>query len=230
MIGETGSGKHYQIPQYLYEAGIGRQGVVAVTQPRRVAAISWQGGWPVKKPNLKTGCSSLWDGRHAAQRGYRDPLLQLIVVILDELHDEDGAHRLCCLGWWTAEEAEGAKQVLKVLIMSATMDVDLFSQYFNKAPVLYLEGREAPPSHDILVFLTARRRRVLARTCRDISGHLLRNCGPMTVISSTPRLLAQQLRPSAHPQAVDIHLIVLFVESDSGLEVRAVQRVSKAQA
>lgn len=28
--------------------------------------------------------------------------------------------------------------------MSATMDVDLFSEYFNKSPVLYLEGRQHP--------------------------------------------------------------------------------------
>lgn len=42
-LGETGSGKTTQIPQYLYEAGIGRQGIVAVTQPRRVAAISLAG-------------------------------------------------------------------------------------------------------------------------------------------------------------------------------------------
>lgn len=40
FVGETGSGKTTQIPQYLYEGGISRQGIIAVTQPRRVAAIS----------------------------------------------------------------------------------------------------------------------------------------------------------------------------------------------
>lgn len=39
---------------------------------------------------------------------------------------------------------------MQVIVMSATMDVDLFSQYFNGAPVLYLEGRQ----HPIQIFYT----------------------------------------------------------------------------
>lgn len=40
IIGETGSGKTTQIPQFLHDAGLTEKGIVAVTQPRRVAAIT----------------------------------------------------------------------------------------------------------------------------------------------------------------------------------------------
>lgn len=40
LIGETGSGKTTQIPQYLHEVGYTKQGKVGCTQPRRVAAMS----------------------------------------------------------------------------------------------------------------------------------------------------------------------------------------------
>lgn len=40
IVGETGSGKTTQIPQYLYEAGYGKLGKIGCTQPRRVAAMS----------------------------------------------------------------------------------------------------------------------------------------------------------------------------------------------
>lgn len=40
MVGETGSGKTTQLPQYLHEVGYTKQGKIACTQPRRVAAMS----------------------------------------------------------------------------------------------------------------------------------------------------------------------------------------------
>uniref|UniRef100_A0AAQ4RRW8 ATP-dependent RNA helicase DHX33 n=1 Tax=Gasterosteus aculeatus aculeatus TaxID=481459 RepID=A0AAQ4RRW8_GASAC len=303
--GETGSGKTTQIPQYLYEAGIGRQGIVAITQPRRVAAISLAGrvaeekrtqlgklvGYTVRFEDVtssETKLKFMTDGM-LLREAIGDPLLQrYTVVVLDEAHERT-VHTDVLFGVVkTAQRRrkELNKIPLKVIVMSATMDVDLFSEYFNKSPVLYLEGRqhpiqiyytkhpqsdylqaalvsifqihqEAPPSHDILVFMTGQEEiEALARTCRDIGKHLPDGCGPMLVIplyASLPP--AQQLRvfqsapkgcrkvilsTNIAETSVTISGIKFVIDTgmvkakrfnpDSGLEVLAVQRVSKAQA
>ncbi|XP_031713436.1 ATP-dependent RNA helicase DHX33 [Anarrhichthys ocellatus] len=305
LIGETGSGKTTQIPQYLYEAGIGRQGIVAITQPRRVAAISLAArvaeekktplgklvGYTVRFEDVtssETKLKFMTDGM-LLREAIGDPLLlRYTVVVLDEAHERT-VHTDVLFGVVkTAQRRrrELNKVPLKVIVMSATMDVDLFSEYFNKSPVLYLEGRqhpiqiyytknpqsdylqaalvsvfqihqEAPPSHDILVFMTGQEEiEALARTCRDIAKHLPEGCGPMLVIplyASLPP--AQQLRVfQAAPKgcrkvilstniaetSVTISGIKFVIDTgmvkakrfnpDSGLEVLAVQRVSKAQA
>lgn len=305
VIGETGSGKTTQIPQYLYEAGIGRQGMIAITQPRRVAAISLAGrvaeekrtqlgklvGYTVRFEDVtssETKLKFMTDGM-LLREAIGDPLLlRYTVVVLDEAHERT-VHTDVLFGVVkTAQRKrrELNKIPLKVIVMSATMDVDLFSEYFNKSPVLYLEGRqhpiqiyytkqpqsdylqaalvsifqihqEAPFSHDILVFMTGQEEiEALARTCRDIAKHLPDGCGPMVVIplyASLPP--TQQLRvfqpapkgcrkvilsTNIAETSVTISGIKYVIDTgmvkakrfnpDSGLEVLAVQRVSKAQA
>uniref|UniRef100_A0A3P8R7H9 ATP-dependent RNA helicase DHX33 n=1 Tax=Astatotilapia calliptera TaxID=8154 RepID=A0A3P8R7H9_ASTCA len=306
LIGETGSGKTTQIPQYLYEAGIGRLGMIAITQPRRVAAISLAGrvaeekrtqlgklvGYTVRFEDVtspETKLKFMTDGM-LLREAIGDPLLlRYTVVVLDEAHERT-VHTDVLFGVVkTAQRRrkELNKIPLKVIVMSATMDVDLFSEYFNKSPVLYLEGRqhpiqiyytkqpqsdylqaalvsifqihqvEAPSSHDILVFMTGQEEiEALARTCRDIAKHLPDSCGPMVVIplyASLPP--TQQLRvflpapkgcrkvilsTNIAETSVTISGIKYVIDTgmvkakrfnpDSGLEVLAVQRVSKAQA
>lgn len=65
-----------------------------------------------------------------------------------------------------------------------------------KQSFVVVYAQEAPPSHDILVFMTGQEEiEALARTCRDIAKHLPDSCGPMVVIplyASLPPV--QQLR------------------------------------
>ncbi|KAM3853092.1 ATP-dependent RNA helicase DHX33 isoform 1-T1 [Vipera latastei] len=305
LIGETGSGKTTQIPQYLYEGGIGRQGIVAVTQPRRVAAISLATrvsdekktelgklvGYTVRFEDLtsdETKIKFLTDGM-LLREAIGDPLMhKYSVVILDEAHERT-IHTDVLFGVVKAAQKkrkELGKLPLKVIVMSATMDVDLFSQYFNGAPVLYLEGRqhpiqifytkqsqsdylqaalvtvfqihqEAPYSQDILVFLTGQEEiEAMTKTCRDIAKHLPDGCPQMVVMPLYASLpYSQQLRvfqvaPKGYRKvilstniaetSITIAGIKYVVDTgmvkakkympQSGLEILAVQRISKAQA
>lgn len=165
IIGETGSGKTTQVPQYLYEAGLHQNAVIAITQPRRVAAISIAQrvseerlcnlgelvGYNVRFDNMTSACTKIkymTDGM-LLREAILDPLLKKYsIVILDEAHERT-IHTDVLFGVVKAAQkkrnALNRKDVnLKVIIMSATMDVDNFSSYFGSCPVLYLEGRQFP--------------------------------------------------------------------------------------
>ncbi|KAF8335534.1 P-loop containing nucleoside triphosphate hydrolase protein [Amanita rubescens] len=105
LIGETGSGKTTQVPQYLLESGISGPGIIAVTQPRRVAATTLASrvaleqngssvgklvGYSVRfdeKYSPETRIKYMTDGM-IVQELLSDPLLsRYSVVIVDEAHE-----------------------------------------------------------------------------------------------------------------------------------------------
>lgn len=163
LIGETGSGKTTQIPQFLHETGLTRYGAIAVTQPRRVAAITIAKrvaeekqcvlgelvGYAVRFENMtsaQTKIKYMTDGSLLRQALTDELLLDYRVIILDEAHERTISTDVLFGIVKKAQKIRDEKQLLplKIIIMSATMDVDHFKKYFDSCPVIYMEGRTFP--------------------------------------------------------------------------------------
>jgi len=162
VMGETGSGKTTQLPQYIQDARL-INGQIGVTQPRRVAAmtvakrvadergvnIGGEVGYSVRfddKTSEDTRIKFLTDGM-LLREAQSDPTLKRYgCIILDEAHERTVQTDILFGIVKKAQKIRMFKsgmKKLKVIIMSATMDVDHFSKFFG-SQVLYLEGRTHP--------------------------------------------------------------------------------------
>lgn len=175
LIGETGSGKSTQIPQFLLEDLYQnkKSGSIAVTQPRRVAAISLatrvaqefgsrvsdKVGYSVRFDNAstpKTRLKYLTDGMLLRELMMNKNLKEYSVVIIDEAHERTVLTDLI-LGLLKTL-ITGPRPDLKIIVMSATLQAETFSKFFNNAPILFVEGRKynvtqyylKAPSDDII--------------------------------------------------------------------------------
>jgi len=169
LVGETGSGKTTQLPQFLLEAGYhiqnGENRVIACTQPRRVAAmsvaqrvadeldvqLSTYVGYLIRfedRTSAETILKFCTDGM-LLREAMNDPLLsRYSVVILDEAHERTLATDVL---FGLLKEVMKNRQDLKVVIMSATMDAAKMQTYFDNAPLLNIPGR----THPVEIFYTA---------------------------------------------------------------------------
>ena len=158
VAGETGSGKTTQLPKICLEAGRGRDARIVCTQPRRVAALSlsrrlaeelgvtWgrEVGCKIRfrdRTEAETLIKLVTDGMLLSEiRGDPD-LLEYDTVILDEAH-ERSLNIDFLLGYLRLllERRPG----LKLVITSATIDVEKFSRAFGGAPVVEVSGRMYP--------------------------------------------------------------------------------------
>ncbi|XP_053209462.1 probable ATP-dependent RNA helicase DHX34 isoform X2 [Panonychus citri] len=156
VAGDTGCGKSTQVPQYLLEAGYTN---IACTQPRRIACISL-----CKRVTFETADAfgsligyQIRFERHRTQdtrilfiteglmlrQVTADPLLSTYnVIILDEVHERHLTIDFL-LGLMKCLLIQRPND-LKVILMSATINVDLFSNYFGNCPVIQVPGRLYP--------------------------------------------------------------------------------------
>jgi ATP-dependent helicase HrpA len=157
LCGETGSGKTTQLPKICLELGRGKAGLIGHTQPRRIAASSTAKriaqelgselgihvGFKVRfTDTLSKGASIklMTDGILLAET-QNDPLLkQYDTIIIDEAH-ERSLNIDFLLGY--LKQLLPKRPDLKVIITSATIDADRFSQHFS-APVMEVSGRLYP--------------------------------------------------------------------------------------
>ncbi|XP_075871325.1 putative ATP-dependent RNA helicase DHX40 [Nelusetta ayraudi] len=166
VTGETGSGKTTQLPQYLHQAGFCRDGKIAVTQPRRVAAITVaqrvaeemqctlgrEVGYQVRFDDCTsqdTVVKYMTDGC-LLREVLADPVLsQYSVVILDEVH-ERSLNTDILLGllkklFSDPDKATRGRCVpLKVVVMSATLESDKLSAFLGDCAVFTIPGRTFP--------------------------------------------------------------------------------------
>lgn len=159
IVGETGSGKTTQIPQYLHEAGYTKDGMkVGCTQPRRVAAMSVAArvaeemgvkvgnevGYSIRFEDAtsdKTILKYMTDGMLLREFLTEPDLGAYSALMIDEAHERT-LHTDILFG--LVKDIARFRPELKLLISSATMDAQKFAQYFDDAPIFNIPGRRYP--------------------------------------------------------------------------------------
>ncbi|WFD27228.1 RNA helicase [Malassezia nana] len=159
VVGETGSGKTTQLPQFLHEAGYTRHGQkVACTQPRRVAAMSVAArvaeemgvrlgaecGYSIRFEDCTSDATVLQymtDGMLLREFLTSPDLSAYSVIMIDEAHERTLSTDIL---FGLVKDIARFRPDLKLLISSATLDADKFSAFFDDAPIFYVPGRRFP--------------------------------------------------------------------------------------
>ena len=158
VAGETGSGKSTQLPKLCLQLGLGVDGLIGHTQPRRVAArtiaeriaeetgteLGDAIGYAVRftdRVGPATLVKVMTDGILLAEIQRDRMLRRYQVLIIDEAH-ERSLNVDFLLGYLTRLLPE--RPDLKLIVTSATIDTERFAAHFGGAPVVQVSGRTFP--------------------------------------------------------------------------------------
>ena len=158
ISGETGSGKSTQIPKMCLEAGRGISGMIGCTQPRRIAAttiayriaeelgeeLGRSVGYKIRfsdRTPRDAYIKIMTDGMLLAETQGDASFYEYDTLIIDEAH-ERSVNIDFLLG--LVKRLLASRPELKVIISSATLEIEKFSSFFDNAPVIEVSGKVFP--------------------------------------------------------------------------------------
>jgi len=164
VVGETGSGKTTQLPQFLHEVGYSKVGTIGCTQPRRVAAMSVAArvskeldtllgrevGYSIRFEDCTskdTVIKYMTDGMLLREFLGEPDLGSYSVMMIDEAHERT-LHTDVLFG--LIKDIARFRDDIKIIISSATMNAEAFSTYFDDAAIFNIPGR----TYDVEVLYT----------------------------------------------------------------------------
>lgn len=243
VIGETGSGKTTQLTQFLAEEGYaksidkdGTRLLVACTQPRRVAAMSVakrvaeetgtklgeEVGYTIrfedKTSHNKTKIKYMTEGILLRELLVDPNLESYSVVIMDEAHERTLNTDLL-LGMF--RKLIRRRRDLKLIVTSATMNADRFTNFFGNAPQYFIPGRTFPV--EVFYSKSACTDYVDATVKQVVTIHLAnkRSDGDILVfmtgqedIEATVELIHEKLDMLENPPPLDVYPIYSSMPAD----------------
>ncbi len=239
IVGETGSGKTTQIPQYMWEAGFAKEGQkIGCTQPRRVAAMSVSArvaeeagvklgnevGYSIRFEDCtseKTKLKYMTDGMLLREFLGEPDLASYAVMMVDEAHERT-LHTDILFG--LVKDIARFRPEIKLLISSATLDAEKFSEYFDFAPIFRIPGRRYPV--DILYtkqpeadFLDAAVVTVLQIHVTQPPGDILVFCTGQEEIETAEETIKQRVR-SMGGKVPELVVAPIYASLPSDLQAR----------
>lgn len=243
VVGETGSGKTTQIPQFLLDAGFTRGGgMIACTQPRRVAAVTvaqrvaqergcvlgQEVGYTVRFDDCTSAATQLkymTDGMLLREALLDPQLKRYRAIVLDEAHERTIATDVLLGLLKQARAARGGD--FRLLVMSATLDAAGFRDYFPGAQAAYVEGRQHPVSvmyslQPLESYLDAAITAALQVHCDEALGDALVFLTGQDEIESAERLIRERAEALPHdPQRPHLEVVPMYAALPADAQMRA---------
>ena len=243
VVGQTGSGKTTQLTQFLLEDGYGARGLIGCTQPRRVAAMSvakrvseemevplgGKVGYAIRFEDCTskdTVIKYMTDGVLLRESLAEPDLDRYSCIIMDEAH-ERALNTDVLMG--LIKKVLARRRDLKLIVTSATMNSERFSNFYGGAPEFVIPGRTFPvdiryhntPCED---YVDSGVRQVLKIHVSEAAGDILVFMTGQEDIEITCELIEENLRKLKDPQPLSI--LPIYSQMPADLQAKIFDRAA----